>query len=60
MEGLGFFGLIHLAIVVYALVQIFGSSEGTGGKILWTVIVAAFPVVGIIIWFFAGPGTPKK
>ena len=60
MGDLGFFALIHLAIVVYALVQIFGSSADTGNKILWVVIVGLFPVVGLIIWFFMGPGTPKK
>ena len=60
MGDLGFFALIHLAIVVYALIQIFGSSADTGNKILWVVIVGLFPVVGLIIWFFMGPGTPKK
>ncbi len=60
MGDLGFFALIHLAIVVYALVQIFGSSADTANKILWIVIVGLFPLVGLIIWFFMGPGTPKK
>ncbi len=60
MGDLGFFALIHLAIVVYALVQIFGSSADTANKILWIVIVGLFPLVGLIIWFFIGPGTPKK
>ena len=60
MGDLGFFALIHLAIVVYALVQIFGSNADTANKILWVVIVGLFPLVGLIIWFFIGPGTPKK
>jgi hypothetical protein len=60
MGDLGFFALIHLAIVVYALVQIFGSNADTANKILWIVIVGLFPLVGLIIWFFMGPGTPKK
>ena len=60
MGDLGFFALIHLAIVVYALVQIFGSSADTANKILWVVIVGLFPLVGLIVWFFIGPGTPKK
>jgi hypothetical protein len=42
------------------MVQIFGSNADTGKKILWVVIVALFPLVGLIIWFFIGPGTPKK
>ena len=60
MGDLGFFALIHLAIVVYALVQIFGSSADTANKVLWVVIVGLFPLVGLIVWFFIGPGTPKK
>ena len=34
MDELGFFALIHLALVVYALVQIFGSSADITSKIL--------------------------
>jgi hypothetical protein len=60
MSELGFFALIHLALVVYALVQIFGSRADTGSKILWVLVVGLFPLLGLIIWFFAGPGTPKK
>ena len=60
MSDLGFWPLIHLALVIYALVQIFGSSADMGRKVIWTVIVALFPLVGMIIWFFIGPGTPKK
>ncbi|MBT8065616.1 MAG: PLDc N-terminal domain-containing protein [Gammaproteobacteria bacterium] len=40
--------------------QIFGSSADTVKKIIWIVIVAVFPLVGLIVWFFIGPGTPKK
>ncbi len=60
MGDFGFIGLIHLAVVIYAIIQIFGSSAGTGSKILWTVIVALFPLIGLIVWFLMGPGTPKK
>lgn len=60
MGELGVFGIIHLAVVIYALLQIFGSRASGGEKILWTLVVALFPLVGVIIWFFIGPGTPKK
>jgi hypothetical protein len=60
MGDLGFWALIHLALVVYALIQILGSSADTGRKILWIILVALFPLIGLIIWFLAGPGTPKK
>ncbi len=60
MGDLGLFGLIHLAIWVYAVIQIFGSSASTGAKVLWIIIVAALPVVGIVAWYFLGPGSPGK
>ena len=60
MDELGVFGIIHLAIVVYALIQIFGSAASTGNKVLWVFIVAIFPVVGVILWYVMGPGSPKQ
>lgn len=60
MGEMGFFGLILLAIWVYAAVQILGSSASTGSKVLWIVIVAALPLIGIIAWYFMGPGSPKQ
>ena len=60
MGDLGFLGLIHLAVVIYAAIQIFNSSADTVKKLIWILIVAVFPLVGLIIWYFMGPGTPKK
>jgi len=60
MDNLGFWPLIHLALVIYAAVQIFGSAADNTKKIIWLLIVAVFPLVGLIVWFFIGPGTPKK
>lgn len=60
MDNLGVLSLIHLMLLAYAGVQIFGSSADTIRKIVWVLIVAVFPVIGLIIWYFAGPGTPKK
>jgi hypothetical protein len=60
MGDFGILGLIHLAVWVYAVIQIFGSSAKTEIKLLWIVTVAVLPLVGIIIWYFMGPGSPKK
>jgi hypothetical protein len=60
MGDWGFWPLVHLALWVYAAVQIMGSSADTVRKIIWVVVVALFPVVGLVVWFFIGPGTPKK
>ncbi len=60
MGDLGFWPLIHLILLVYAAIQIINSSADTLKKVLWIVIVALLPIIGLIIWFFIGPGTPKK
>lgn len=60
MGNMGFWPLIHLALLIYAALQIVGSSVDTTKKIIWILIVALLPVVGLIVWFFIGPGSPKK
>lgn len=53
MEGL--LGLIILALDIYAIVQIVTSGASTGAKIGWSLLVLFLPVIGLLIWFFAGP-----
>ncbi|MEH6497696.1 MAG: PLDc N-terminal domain-containing protein [Pseudomonas marincola] len=55
MEFGGIFGLIVLALDIYAIVKIFQSSASTGAKVLWILLVLILPVLGLVIWFFAGP-----
>jgi len=55
MEYAGFGGLIVLALNVWAIVSIIGSSASTGGKVLWTLLVLVLPVAGFLIWLIAGP-----
>jgi hypothetical protein len=40
---------------IWAIVQVFRSRESTGTKVLWAALIAFLPVLGLIIWFFAGP-----
>jgi hypothetical protein len=51
----GLFGLIVLALDIWAIVNVLGSGASTGGKVLWIVLVLVLPVVGLIIWLVAGP-----
>ncbi|WP_439141669.1 PLDc N-terminal domain-containing protein [Pseudooctadecabacter sp.] len=51
----GILGLLILIANIYAIVQVIGSGASTGGKVLWTLLILILPVVGLIIWFFAGP-----
>ena len=60
MGDLGIWGLVHLAVVIYAAIQIWNSSADDVKKILWIAGVAVFPVAGLILWFFLGPGSPQE
>ena len=51
----GIFGLIVLALDIWAIVNVIGSSASTGGKVLWILLILLLPVVGLIIWLIAGP-----
>ena len=51
----GFFGVLILAANVYALIQVFSSGASAVAKIIWTLLILLLPVLGFIIWFFAGP-----
>lgn len=55
----GLLGLVHLIISIWAILQIIGTSESTLHKVLWSLFILFFPVVGLIVWFLAGPGKPN-
>ncbi|MFZ7110073.1 MAG: PLDc N-terminal domain-containing protein [Desulfatiglandales bacterium] len=55
----GLFGLIILVADVWAIVKTVGSSASTGGKVFWIVLILILPVLGLIIWLFAGPRTVR-
>jgi len=51
----GVVGILVLIADVYAIVNVLGSGESTGRKVLWTVLVLVLPILGFLIWLFAGP-----
>ena len=53
------FGIIVLVLDIWAIVSIFGSSASTGAKVLWILLILLLPVLGLIIWFFAGPRSAR-
>jgi hypothetical protein len=55
MEVTGIFGLLILAADVWAVLNIFQSNATNGAKALWIVLVLVLPLLGLIIWYFAGP-----
>jgi hypothetical protein len=54
------FGLIVVALDIWAVVNIIGSQASGGAKILWTLLIIVLPIVGFIIWFFAGPRSRRS
>lgn len=52
-------GLLILIADIYAIIKIAQSSAETLAKALWIVGVLIFPIVGLIVWFLAGPGSKK-
>lgn len=56
----GVIGLIVLFADVWAIMQIVGSPTTTGRKAIWTVLILVFPVLGLLIWFAAGPRSLKN
>ncbi|WP_339778384.1 PLD nuclease N-terminal domain-containing protein [uncultured Thalassospira sp.] len=51
----GILGVIILIADIWAIINVFGSGASTGSKILWTILILVLPLIGLIIWFFAGP-----
>ena len=51
----GLIGLVVLILDIWAILKIVQSGASTGSKALWIVLVLILPVLGLILWFFAGP-----
>jgi hypothetical protein len=51
----GLIGLLILIADVWAIVNVMGSSASTGAKVFWTVFILVLPLLGLIVWLFAGP-----
>lgn len=54
MEGI--LGLLVLIADIYAIIKILQSSATGLKKLLWIIVILVLPIIGLIIWFFAGPG----
>jgi len=60
--GGGLIGLLILIGDIWAIINILQSNAGMGAKLLWILLVVLLPLLGLIIWFVAGPrgGKAKK
>ena len=49
------FAIFVLIVDIWAILNIFQSSADTFKKALWIALVVVLPLLGVIIWYFAGP-----
>jgi hypothetical protein len=52
-------GVLVLILDIWAIINILNSSQGTGTKVLWILIILFLPLVGFVVWFLAGPRENK-
>lgn len=55
MEIGGIVGVIVLVLDIWAILRVIGSGASAGEKILWSLLIIILPVIGLLIWYFAGP-----
>ena len=55
----GFFGFVLLVLDVWAIVSVIQSGTDTPKKVGWIVLVLVLPLLGFLIWAFAGPRARK-
>ena len=51
----GLLGLVVLALDIWAILKIIGSTASTGSKVVWILVIRFLPFIGLIIWLIAGP-----
>ena len=56
MDLTGIGGLIILIGDIYAIVVILQSSAKSVEKLVWSLVVFFLPLIGLILWYLAGPG----
>ena len=51
----GLIGLVIFIADIFGIAMIIKSSDTTGAKVLWCLLILVLPLVGLIIWYLAGP-----
>jgi succinate dehydrogenase/fumarate reductase cytochrome b subunit len=54
----GILGLLVLAGDIWAIINIAQSSASNEKKLIWIVAVVLLPLLGLLLWYFLGPGSP--
>ncbi|MBP1806413.1 PLDc N-terminal domain-containing protein [Rubellimicrobium aerolatum] len=56
----GIFGLIVLALDIWAIVSVVNSGASTGSKVIWILVILILPILGFIAWFLFGPKSAAR
>lgn len=48
-------GLIVFGLDIWAIASIINAKVENTQKILWVLLVLVLPIIGFLIWYFAGP-----
>ncbi len=51
----GILGLLILIADIWAILNIAQSRVETINKLIWIVLILVLPIIGLIIWWLAGP-----
>lgn len=55
IEVSGIFGILLLALNIWAIVRIVDSGASTGSRVLWILLILLLPILGLILWLLFGP-----
>ena len=58
--GYSVIGLIILILEIIVIIEIFKSGKPIIEKLLWTLLILMFPLLGVIIYYFFGRGGAAK
>ena len=49
------FGIVLLALDIWAIINVVQSSSSTLSKVLWVLFILFLPLIGFVVWLIAGP-----
>ena len=55
----GLAGLLILIADIWAIINVIQARCELVQKLLWIVLIVVLPLLGVIIWYFAGPRASK-
>jgi len=51
----GILGLVILALDIWGVINVISSGASIPAKVVWILLILILPVIGLIVWFLAGP-----